>query len=204
MIQVGVIKGREGSAGVAAQSYGSTDWPLEKGQLEAMRGEELPKWLFSLLFLSLSSQGRDSVWLFMSMWVSKRGCRETHQPSLFFVMAWLSLVWVCHTNKHSLTRTLSRTPTKTARTEERTLLRGKFWKLRCTLHKCCQQCDRRDAFATSKCQETSKMGLWLKCKKKVISSREHQSWPLGQTPQLMASFAERSGLLWPSPPITSV
>lgn len=53
MIQVGVIKEREGSAGVAAQSYGSTDWPQEKGQLEAMRGEELPKWLFSLLFLCL-------------------------------------------------------------------------------------------------------------------------------------------------------
>lgn len=47
-----------------------------------MRGEELPKWLFSLLF-SLSGQGRDSVWLFMSMWVSKKGCGETHQPPFF-------------------------------------------------------------------------------------------------------------------------
>ena len=27
---------------------------LRKGQLEGMRGEELPKWLFSLLFLPLA------------------------------------------------------------------------------------------------------------------------------------------------------
>lgn len=157
----------------------------------------------SFFSLSLARAETQYGYLWACGWVREAAEKPT-SPLFFFVLAWLSLVWVCHTNKHSLTRTLSRTPTKTARTEERTLLRGKFWKLRCTLHKCCQQCDRRDAFATSKCQETSKMGLWLKCKKKVISSREHQSWPLGQTPQLMASFAERSGLLWPSPPITSV
>lgn len=81
-------------------------------------------------FLSLSSpgQGRDCVWLFMSVWESERVCGETHRPLLLLGLRWLSLVRFYYTHMHASARTLFRTPPWAARTEKKTLLQGRFGK----------------------------------------------------------------------------
>lgn len=96
-----------------------------------MRGEELPKWALFSPF-SPPGQGRDSVWLFMSVWESKRGCGETHQPSLLRGLGWAEVPVIgsvlSYIYMHMHAQTLLRTPPRAARTQERTLLRGRFGK----------------------------------------------------------------------------
>lgn len=83
------------------------DWlTLRKGQLGGMRGEGLPKWLFSLLF---------------SPWPGQRLCMVIYEcvgereglqwnppaPSLLRGLSWLrclSLVWFCHIYMHAHTQ----------------------------------------------------------------------------------------------------
>lgn len=61
----------------------------------------------------------------------ERGCSETHQPSLMRRLGLAevpvigSLIYTC---MHTSARTLLRTPPRATRTEERTLLRGRFGK----------------------------------------------------------------------------
>lgn len=81
-------------------------------------------------------QGRDSVWLFMSVWESERGCSETHQPSLLRGLGWAEVPVIgsvlsyihAHARSRKRSHTPLRTPPRAARTEERTLLRGRFGK----------------------------------------------------------------------------
>lgn len=61
-------------------------------------------------------QGRHSVWLFMSVWESERGCSECHHPSLLRGLGWDGMDWAklpvigaVLSNIHACTRKCSQT-----------------------------------------------------------------------------------------------
>ncbi len=134
MIQVSVSEEREGGGGEQSTELW-LDWlTLGKGQLEGMRGEELPKWLFSLLFLPLAR----AETLYGYLWACGRARGAAAKPtSPLCCEGWaglrcLSLARFCHIymhmHAHASAHTLLRTPPRAARTEEKTLLRGRFGK----------------------------------------------------------------------------
>lgn len=58
-------------------------------------------------------QGRDSVWLFMSVWESERGCSETHQPSLLRGLGWAEVPVIGSVLSYIHARARSRKPSHT-------------------------------------------------------------------------------------------
>lgn len=103
-------EGEEG--GVAVQSCGWTEWPLERVSWKAWEERSCLNGPF-LSFFSPPGQGRDSVWLFMSVWESKRGCSETYQSSLLRGLGWDEVPVIgsvlSYTRIHARTRKRSNT-----------------------------------------------------------------------------------------------
>lgn len=92
-------------------------------------------------------QGRDSVWLFMSMWESVRGCSETHQPSLLPGLGWaeVPVIGSVLSYIHARTRKRSHTiknPSQSSKDRGEDSVARQIWKMRCVPHNSCQQFDR--------------------------------------------------------------
>lgn len=99
--------------------------------------------------LSPPGQGRDSVWLFMSVWESERGCSETHQPSLLRGLGWAEVPVIgsvlSYIHAHAHTRKRSHTiknPSQSCKDRGEDSVARQIWKMRCASHNSCQQFDR--------------------------------------------------------------
>lgn len=121
------------------------DWlTLWKGQLEGMRGEELPKWPFSLPLLPLAR----AETLYGYLWACGRARGAAVKPtSPLCCEGWAkvpvigSVLSYIHARTHKCSHTIKNSSQSCKDRREDSVAR-QIWKMRCAAHNSCQQFDR--------------------------------------------------------------